>query len=404
VRALLLSVLIAAGCGFRVGAAASDAGDPDPDSAPLVDAMLDAPGTMLCPWPYAPAYVDPCAMIPTTTLGDLDLGMNGTYAFDSSGSTLRDPSGGSIALTTTAIASATKAKLIWVRNLRVQNGSTLRLTGSLAVVIVATNAIQIDGVVDASSHGASSTANDGAGANPAACVPTVAGDGAPCQHGGSGGGGGGFGTFGGNGGFGGLTHTCVTGQDGISGGAGGNAVTATALRGGCNGGGGAMGDGTGAGLGGRGGGAVYLLARDLVTVSATGKVHAGGAGGREATGGRSSGGGGGSGGMIRIAGNQVVIASGGVLAANGGGGGGGCDGNAAMPGGDGVVGAMAAAGGAKEGAGAAGGAGGFNTMTGVGGGDASRGGGGGGGGGGVIQLQGGTSPMVAGAIISPPAS
>ncbi len=391
-------------CGFKVGSSSSVDGsviDARIDAPPLVDAPIDGPGTMLCPWPYTPAHIDPCGGLPATTLGDLDLSMAGTYAFDSGTVILQPPSGALIPLTTTIVNGA---KIIWVHQLRVQAGVTLRLTGTAPVVIVATNMITIDGTVDASSRGAASLVNDGAGASPTAiCLPTVAGNGAPCSQGGSGGGGGGFGTFGGNGGYGGVGQNCVAGQDGngISGGAGGPVSAVTTIRGGCNGGAGAIGNAAGPGLGGRGGGAVYLVARDQVTVSATGKVLAGGAGGRAATAGRSAGGGGGSGGMIRVAGNLVTVA--GVLAANGGGGGGGCNGNPAMPGQDGHPNDTVALGGAKESAGEDGGAGAFLTTNAVGGGDAGRGGGGGGGGVGVIQLQTGfTPPVTSNATLSPP--
>lgn len=402
ISSLLFGLLLGA-CGFKVSSSSSADGsviDARIDAPPLADAPLDSPGTMLCPWPYLPAYIDPCNMMPATPLGDLDLSMAGTYAFDSGTVSLQPPSGALIPLTTTIVNGA---KVIWVHQLRVQAGVRLRLTGTAPVYVVATSAITIDGTVDASSRGAPSLVNDGAGAGPAAiCLSTIAGNGAPCSNGGSGGGGGGFGTFGGNGGYGGVGSNCVAGQDGngISGGAGGSVSPVTTIRGGCNGGAGAIGNNPGPGTGGRGGGAVYLLARDQVTVSATGKVLAGGAGGRGASGGRSAGGGGGSGGMIRIAGNLVTVA--GVLAANGGGGGGGCNGNAAMPGDDGHPDQSVALGGVKENSGADGGEGGFLTTNAVGGGDASRGGGGGGGGVGVIQLQAGSAPVTSGAIISPP--
>ena len=381
----------------------------DVDAPALADAPVDMPGTMLCPWPYAPAYVDPCTGTPGG-LVDLDLSLNGTYTYNSDGSILVPPSGPAITLTTTTPGAAASPRLVWVHILRVQTGTTLRLIGSAPVVFVATSEILIDGVVDASSRGTTSTANTGAGSNPASCLPTVAGNGASCMHGGSAGGGGGFGTFGGNGGSGGVSHNCVAGQngEGISGGAGGPAAVTlppAVVRGGCNGGNGAQGDGPAPGSGGRGGGAIGLVARDRVRVGATGKVHAGGAGGRGANNGRASGGGGGSGGMIFVAGDMVTIEAGGVLAANGGGGGGGADGGAATAGDDAVAASQVASGGPKDSNGGDGGNAAFSTSAAQGGSNADRGGGGGGGGAGVIRLQvGAGSPTTSGAVITPPVS
>jgi len=404
-------LLMLSACGFELASpsAPSDAridaeiDGPDVDAPPLTDAPVDAPGTMLCPWPYAPAYVDPCAGAPGSVV-DLDLSLNGTYTYDSGGSILLPPSGPAIPLTTTQPGGAGTLRIVWVHVLRVQTGTTLRLIGGAPVVVVATSQIEIDGTVDASSR----LANNGAGSNPASCMATVAANGATCTHGGSAGGGGGFGTIGGNGGFGGVGHTCVAGQnnEGISGGAGGSAALTlppVALRGGCSGGNGAQGDGPTAGAGGRGGGAIALVARDLVRVGPTGRVHAGGAGGRGANNGRAAGGGGGSGGMIVVAGDQVTIAGGAVLAANGGGGGGGADNGLATAGDDARVASQVADGGTKEGSGGDGGAGAFATTPARGGGNGDRGGGGGGGGAGVIRIQVGTgAATTTGAVISPP--
>ena len=381
----------------------------DVDAPVLADAPADVPGTMLCPWPYAPAYVDPCTSTPGG-LVDLDLALNGTYTYDSGGSILVPPSGPAIPVITTQPGGAGTLRIIWVHVLRVQTGTTLRLIGGAPVVIVATSEILIDGTVDASSRGTSSLANNGAGSNPASCTATVAGNGAQCMHGGSAGGGGGFGTFGGNGGSGGVSHNCVVNQngEGISGGAGGPAALTLpppVVRGGCNGGNGAQGDGPAPGNGGRGGGAIALVARDRVRVSATGQVHAGGAGGRGANNGRSSGGGGGSGGMVFLSGDMVTIEAGGVLAANGGGGGGGADGGAATAGDDAVAASQVASGGPKDSNGGDGGAGAFATTAAQGGSSADRGGGGGGGGAGVIRLQtGSTLATTGGAVITPPVS
>jgi hypothetical protein len=257
---------------------------------------------------------------------------------------------------------------------------TLSATGTRPLILLATGALAIDGVVDVASHAQNfGTDKPGAGADPAVCGAAAMPK-PPC--------GGAGGSFGGRGGDGGATQGC--------GGAAGPTLPPTTLHGGCPGTTTAMGGG-GLSRGGNGGGAVYVIA---ATISVDGTINASGMGGHGAATGSNpgGGGGGGAGGMIGL--DAEVISVTGQVFANGGGGG--ASGGAFLSGADGAdpqVALVAALGGhnmmansADGGSGAAGdllggGAGGYGTL----------GGGGGGGGAGVIVVHG----QLDGTMISP---
>jgi hypothetical protein len=195
----------------------------------------------------------------------------------------------------------------------------VNVTGSRPLVLLATQTINVTGVLDVASHG---------GANP------KTGPGAPfgnCQgftatpsssvSGGAGGAGANFMTRGGAGG---------DGNGGMAGNSGGTTPTApgtppTALRGGCTGQPGGDGDGTSGGAGGAGGGAVFLLAGTSITIGNAGIINASGAGGA-AGGDQAGGGGGGSGGMIVLYAPTLDTPNGRLLANGGGGASGGNNG------------------------------------------------------------------------------
>src|SRR5262249_46360113 len=141
------------------------------------------------------------------------------------------------------------------RTITIEAGTIVRATTMLPLVLIADITLEVRGEIDASSQPLSAGAG---GANAAACPagtdPTLRG----------GGQGGSCGAVGGAGG------------DGVTGGMGGTAgaaIVPTALRAGCRG------ASTAAltGGGGEGGGAVYLIAGDSITIS--GKVNASGSGG-----------------------------------------------------------------------------------------------------------------------------
>ncbi len=215
-----------------------------------------------------------------------------------------------------------------------------------------------------------------------------AGAGGPCAAGqnpitGGGGQGGSFGGKGGNGG------DRTTNDHGVAG-----AVTAlgTTLRGGCAG---AAGAGADEGAGGSGGGAVALIAP---TITVSGLINAGGAGGRGATENSSGGGGGGSGGTILL--DTLDFTNSGLLLANGGGGGEGSGSSTAgASGADSTANARASGGGGLTGNGNDGGDGSLGAAGQSGDSGVAGGGGGGGGGAGVIRT---TDPTPAqNAIVSP---
>jgi hypothetical protein len=259
-------------------------------------------------------------------------------------------------------------------------GGTVAVTGDKPLVLVATNSITITGILDAASRRSTTNQDQhgqvGAGADPAGgCAPGTT----PATSGG--GAGGTFIALGGSGG---------NGIGGATGGAPGAAQT-LALRGGCRGQNGSSSGGTIA-LGGRGGGAVYLIAR---TINIQGQVNASGGGGnRGITGtGDMPGGGGGSGGFIGL--DAMTIDNSGSVFANGGGGGEGAGGGiSGLPGLDptGVTGAAGGngGGGGNGGTGGSGGSQGGNPTGGNGQAAPGDGGGGGGGGTGVIKVYRGT--------------
>ena len=264
------------------------------------------------------------------------------------------------------------------------------VTGSLPLVIVAVDDINLNTSLDASST--TNPLDAGPGANFSGCSTT---NGGTMNAGGGGGGAGG--SFGGKGALGG---TGING--GVAGGSPQAAVTGPVpvLRGGCPGGSGAQGA-NGPATGGPGGGAVYLVARGNLFIN--GILTASGGGGSGGNASKGGGGGGGSGGMIVLHAGHLIINGGAQIFANGGGGGGGAgNGTSGADGNDSTQLAAPAQGGTNQGGGScAGGNGayGATAATTVNGGN---GGGGGGGGVGVVRvLAGGTIPA---SQVSPPPS
>jgi hypothetical protein len=242
----------------------------------------------------------------------------------------------------------------------------LAATGNKVLVLLATNALTIDGTLDVASHRGG---NLGAGAGLGTCNAGTA-PGAP-----GGGAGGSFGDLGGDG--------SGTGK----GTTGAKPAAPTAVRSGCEG---QPGNGPTPGARGRGGGAVMLVADAVLqgagTINASG---ASGGGGTPGSGNASGGGGGGSGGMIVLAAPSITLS--GLVFANGGSGGegSGTGSGTGNPGTD-PTGAAAATGGnggsSSGGDGGDGGAAG--ATTGGPGGTATNGGGGGGGSVGIVRVLG----------------
>lgn len=360
--------------------------------------MIDAASATGCPWPYSPRGFDPCAS-PPSGLTPLVLDIPGEYLYDTGDTTLLTPDGTTLSLTAT---KAGAARIVWTSGFLIEVDSTLRVIGTDPLVLVSMSDLTVEGTVDISSKFTGSSYQRGAGSNPGVCPTSAPTTGPSCQHGGGGGGGGGFGSSGNEGGRGGGTRDCGAGMTGIAGGLGGNALgTVNSLRGGCGGQAGGVGDGEDSdpGVGGPGGGAMYLLTRNTLTVATNGVVHAGGAGGRPAFDDRAGGGGGGTGGMLQLAGSMVTVR--GVIAANGGGGGGGVEASIGTAGEDAKPETTAAAGGPAQGVGGRGGDGATGELPATPGTDGNRGGGGGGGGAGIIRIQ-ALSSTLEGTITPPP--
>ena len=360
-----LVALVLAGCGF--------------------DAQTGHHSTSgLCPFEVEPDYTDPCTSPAPEDFDDLpDVTITDANAIDTGNGEIVGPN----VFKSPPTSVDGGVRIVWTKTFTIAMGGSLHAYGDLPLMIVATNAIRIEGRLDASS----TLLSNGPGANPAACTALAAGPGLTCANqGASGGGGGGFGAAGGDGGKGGDTHAC-TGTTGKPGGIGGKALGARPpeLRGGCPGGDGALSDNNGStiGLHGPGGGAVALVARDKILVSASGTIHVGGAGGQPGLN-RAGGGGGGSGGMIFLEAVDIDLQPSSVLAANGGGGAGGTDNSPAEAGEDAWPSLDNADGGTPDSNGGRGGDGGIIMFEqGLPGATADRGAGGGGGGVGVIRLH-----------------
>jgi hypothetical protein len=275
--------------------------------------------------------------------------------------------------------------LIPVHAFSLTANAALRVSGSLALAIYATDTIDIAGVIDVGANGSAG----GPGAR-ASCDqgPTT---GAPSSSGAGGGGGGAFQ------GAGGLAGT---GKNGDSAAGIGGTVSAlpSGLLGGCPGAQGGSG-GIAGGVGGAGGGAILLASAVSITIEPRGGINVGGGGGSPGSNDQAGGGGGGAGGFILL--QAPTIANHGFCAANGGGGGeGASSGTTGSPGANGGSDATPAAGGTGTTNGGNGGSGGAgNTPNGSAGAGTNDGGGGGGGGVGYIAAKGALANT---GVITPP--
>jgi hypothetical protein len=356
-----------------------DAGGTRADAAPGIDAPVDCSD-----WRPAVPF-DPCALLDRG--GVLTLVEEGDYSYDTETGELLDPAGEALAhATITFDLEGAAVQVVSTEKLQIGAGANLVVRGPRPLVLVAWDALEIAGQIDASSAGPI-----GPGGNPSDCEDGQIGQpGAASPEGGSGAGGGGFGGRGGDGGPGGGNTNEGDGGSFIP--------AATALRGGCRGGD-APGRSGSTARGGAGGGALALSARRAILLS--GVIHAGGAGGDGGEGG--GGAGGGSGGMLWLDAPQVSLGDVAILAASGGGGGSGS--TAFSEGDDGADGrpdGIEASGGGGDGASGDGGNGSSLVPDGrVGASSGSSGGGGGGGGAGVIRVD-GELQTTGGAIIVPP--
>lgn len=367
-----------AGCGFSAHAVGGD--DGTSGAGAMIDA--EAPGCV-------PGFLGLCAQAPPTE--SLDITTAQTLDTDS------DPR-----CRTYLQAGDPAICLVYVSSVSIATTGTLTVTGSRPLAIASTSTVSIEGAIDVGSHGPQVGPSADQGTCAFASVPDM-------DIGGGGGGAGGTFTLdGGDGGIGDSDNSLGGDNTGLPG-THGAAIPIATLHGGCRGqAGGAEGVGGGTGgLGGHAGGALYLYARQRITIPGT--VRATGARG-EGGATQAGGGGGGSGGFLVIESPSITIT--GQLSANGGGGG---QGGArigttdvpGLPGTDGVLGTTPAAGGFgannNDGRFSRGGGGGAGTVAATAGTSSILGGGGGGGGAGVIKLLGATRAL-GGSTISPPPS
>jgi hypothetical protein len=267
-------------------------------------------------------------------------------------------------------------------------GSTVRVTGARALVLVAGRTAAISGTLDLSANLSTSGPGAASGGLGAGKPADQAGDN-------NGGGGAGHRTDGARGAF------SAAGTVTTSPGAGGPKYgTSADLVGGASGG---LGNFSSAscGVGGGGGGALQLSALDAIQIS--GAILANGGGGGGGCSGH-GGAGGGSGGLVFLESRGTLLISGNVVA-NGGGGGGGAPSNNAIgsSGQNGLPSGAVAFGGASTGAGGPGGSGGAGTL------DPTTpasvlNAGGGGGAAGLVYFLATASAVIATGVVSPPAS
>lgn len=347
----LLAVILLASCKFTPPGAtdASGGDDAKPIDAPGIDGELDAqiiPPGSTC----VGTLVKVCV---TTVPGDRNITSSNFDTDDDNNcdQILHGPSGPAVC---------------------VLQGHNLTLTGSLdafgkrPLVLVAFDNLTISNNVALSVS--SSAIARGAGASDA-CVLTATDGGDSAVVGGGGGAGGTHRGAGGNGGD----------STGMSGAPGPLVAAWPFVRGGCPGGkGGASGLSPG-GSGGAGGGAILLIAKNMISVHNNAGISASGAGGQGGVAGGGGGGGGGSGGFIGFDGGTVAIDVTARVAANGGGGASGGAITGGSPGDNGKDSASVARGGPANGGDGSAGA----NLTGVPGGGAGIGVGAGGGGGGA---------------------
>ncbi len=334
-------------------------------------------------FPYIPSNFDPNSIPEADRSLDVHIqcgNTTNTFIFDS-GNLSWTPAQGCVLPTLPTATVIGDFAVVPIRNLIIDRGRALRLTGPRPVILAVYEDATLSGDVLANAR----LVTAGVGGDRTTCGTLSGGDGVFSRQEGSGGGGGGFGTPGAAGGLNVSTNP---------GGQGGAAVAGTLepLVGGCPGGTG--GSANNGGTGGAGGGALQLAVAGTLRVENWVSVSGGGGrGGKGSPNDKGGGGGGGSGGGLLLEAFRLELTDQTKLTANGGSGaqGGGIQGKTGASGTDGSLSSKEPApGGDGQSTGAAGGRGGAEggaPNAGKDGGD-NAGGGGGGGGVGVIWLHG----------------
>ena len=374
-------VLATSACGSSGG---GGGGDDQPDAArpdaPIVipDARVDAP-----PPACVPGYLDLCQQAAPTTALNLTEVLKINTDTDPNCRVVTQNGGPAICLH-------------YYTSVNIPVGAALIAYGNRPFALAAAGELRIEGIIDIATRRDRPPAEFGAGSLATCAFATT-----PVNDGGGGGGGAGgsFATAGGDGGTGDLEDGRAPAGSG-TGGTHGAVATLATLRGGCPGQRGENNTpGSANGLGGRGGGAIYLTGR---TVQISGKIYATGAsgtgGGADDQGG--GGGGGGSGGAILIQGATVNLAASALLLATGAGGGQGGSNVSLGEVGEEPLSTTAAAGGDQMANGGHGGSG-ATSAAGSNGASNNFGGGGGGGAAGHIRIL-SPAPTITSTTIAPP--
>jgi hypothetical protein len=380
--------------------------DAPADDGAALDSTTQPDGTEACV-AWGATLVDPCdPELPPPT----HLVVTGQSTLDTDTGVLT-PAQGNAQLLPSILrvqVGGPRLRIVNLSSLDIASGTSVRVTGQHALVVVVHGNAQVAGALSVSSAGGSAP-TAGPGASDTACGGAGLGKNGMGSGSLSPGGGSGGGAYGGDGGDGSDGYGPDAGNKGARGTRVGTAALVP-LHGGCRGGRG--GDtslaGDQGGAPGSGGGAIALTVRETLSVS--GAIEANGSGGRGGLQGGGGAGGGGSGGAIFLEAANVLV-TGASLCANGGGGGEGGDRGispaAGGPGADGTCTATAATGGAtEESTGGPGGRGGATDQNAEAADEPDDAGGGGGGGGvGRIRLRGISMPADAAtaALVSPAA-
>jgi len=357
-------------------------------------------GSPVCAqWAWTPTNVDPCDPALPAPFGTLSLAESGVYNYNTSTGVLSTPNSVSSMPSSVVIpqTGGPSIRVLSVAGFSVAAAATLRVNGTLPLLVLVDGTASVAGEIDVSAAG---KIPGPGGDDIATCFGSSGSDGIVGVVRGSGAGGGGYGTRGGNGGG-------AEGPGGLGGSEAGS-VQITPLRGGCPGGAGGAVQGAMSEPG-AGGGAIQIVAR--LSLSVTGSIRSAGGGGLTGASPGAGGSGGGAGGAILLESDAITIAGTASLCANGGSGGEGRD-VTGTPGGNGQMGTCSESTPATTAnlvAGGEGGAGGVGDLlpgNGTSGVPIFDGGGGGGGGSvGRVRVRGVTTRVIdAGATVTPPAA
>ena len=244
-EALAVAALVVSGCSFSPRNAAVDASVTQPDDGHhgSSDGHLDSGGSQAACVTVASIGVHLCPS--GAPSGMIDITSSATLVTDSGATS---PPNAMLSCAPMTTASTPNVCAIFATSIKIEKGITLAATGTKPFVLIATDDIDVEGMLDVASHAGGVT---GPGPVPAAC-----GHNSMTPQGETGAEGGSYGTKGASGGG---------DEDDDTVGAPGDTIGLAALTAGCAG---AVG-GNGGGAGGAGGGAV-LVSAPMLTIGSSG--------------------------------------------------------------------------------------------------------------------------------------